>query len=175
MGFVDVFKNPWFARIVFALFLVSSLSMLYLLNTIDTIVNNQLYSFGLRFSLLWANPYWNALHLIYALLAIPAVLSAVGLIASFVKPKDRMMIRHVDDRPRARASSKRAVLYKCKHCGKTFSNPETRAFLKGGRVRSFYVCPFCHRTLAEQMKRPDDGIQLEPNFEELVRSEKVAP
>lgn len=51
------------AKFVVAVFimvcLISLLEMTILTTRIDTIIHNQLYEFGLRFSQQWATPYWN--------------------------------------------------------------------------------------------------------------------
>lgn len=44
-----------------------ALISLYSFSQVDNIVNQTLYSFSLRFSLDWANPYWNMAHVLVAM------------------------------------------------------------------------------------------------------------
>ena len=61
-GLVDSYL--W--KVVLLLWIVSSFFVLFLLGRIDWIVHHELYGFGLQFSVVWADPYWVSLRLIYA-------------------------------------------------------------------------------------------------------------
>ena len=71
--------------------------VIYLLLTrVDTIVNVQLYEYGLQFSNNWADPYWASIHLIIAFIAFPIVLSCVVFVlglARFTKKVPNIFMR----------------------------------------------------------------------------------
>lgn len=75
----DTLEDSRSFRVVLAFWFASSLIIVFLLGRIDWIMHHELYSFGLQFSYLWANPYWLSLSSIYICLAIPSFLSAVLL------------------------------------------------------------------------------------------------
>jgi hypothetical protein len=175
--------------VVFALWLFSSLSLLYLLKVIDSIVNNQLYNFGLQFDSAWANPYWNSLHLVYVLLAVPAVLSVFGLVASFGKTDDQLVVKHVTKShdqivvkhvttrmapPPLQMPQKNATVINCKHCGSVIRNPEIKVSLRNGKSQSAYMCPFCHQTVfCDQEGHSNGGVRLEFNAEKNVQGNEL--
>lgn len=81
----------WLVRAVLILWLVCSAFIVYFLRRVDWIVHTQLYSFGLRFSLDWAQNYWAFVTAIYMFLTVPIVLSVIYLgldILGFVKTKE---------------------------------------------------------------------------------------
>jgi len=51
----------------------------YTLSQLDQIVHGQLYKYGLKFSLEWANPYWNLLRVTLILIDVIAVSTVIGL------------------------------------------------------------------------------------------------
>lgn len=63
--------------IVLTIWTVNGILIFFLLTRLDTIVNVQLYNYGLQFSNDWAEPYWSSSHLMMIFLALPIVLSAV--------------------------------------------------------------------------------------------------
>lgn len=65
--------------------LASAATAAYSLTLIDRIVNSQLYSFGLQFSLDWANPYWTVLRLTLALLGLVAAFTVVNMVFIYRK------------------------------------------------------------------------------------------
>ena len=149
---IDLLRKYWFVKVVLAVWLTSLVPVLLLLSRIDSIVHGDLYNFGLQFNPAWADPYWNALHLIYIFLAIPAVFSIVTLIVGF---------KSVDDganRSKTRGSAKlsngqtkmvreNSMLIRCVKCGKVFGKPLTILDFSNGKPRLANVCPFCNHVL----------------------------
>jgi hypothetical protein len=60
--------------------LTAIVAVYYSLTLLDSIVHVSLYSYGLRFSSEWANPYWMTLRVVQALLGMIAVLTVVNTI-----------------------------------------------------------------------------------------------
>jgi DNA-directed RNA polymerase subunit RPC12/RpoP len=143
---------------------------------IDSIVNSNLYNFGLQFSLAWANPYWNDLHLIFILLAVSAALSVVVLIAGFGKTSENdRVVRRVSNNVsnvQPQTAKEHSVLIRCVHCGKVFSKPETMLDFSNGKPQLANVCPYCEHVLGKpDEKRPDESVKAEFDEEEEVQTE----
>ena len=154
---MDLFRKYWFVKVVLALWLVSSVFLVLLLSRIDSIVNVDLYNHGLQFSLAWADPYWMALHLIYIFIAVPAIFSAVVLIAGFGKTGDSA--NRVNKQVNAKLSNgqvkifkENSMLIRCVQCGKVFNKPLTMLDFSNGKPRLANVCPYCNHVLGS----PDD-------------------
>jgi len=75
-------------------------SAVYTLTQIDQIVHGQLYSYGLTFSLEWANPYWNLLRVTLILLDVVAVSTVISL--ALTLHKYRVMKKISDKKTRIR-------------------------------------------------------------------------
>jgi hypothetical protein len=73
----------WVSFVIFAVWIVSGSLVLYLLTRVDTIVNVQLYDYGLQFSNNWAEPYWASIRLMMVFLSLPMVLSTVVFALGF--------------------------------------------------------------------------------------------
>lgn len=158
MNLIDLFRKYWFVKVVLSLWLASSVFLVLLLGRIDSIVHGDLYNFGLQFSVAWADPYWTALHLIYVLLVVPAVFSAVVLIAGFGKTGDGTnKVRQTRDKPsgQAQISKENSMLIRCLKCGKVFSKPLTMLDFSNGKPRLANVCPYCNHVLGSA---DDKGI-----------------
>lgn len=67
----------WVSFVVLGVWIVNGILIFYLLNQIDTIVNVQLYNYGLQFSYDWAGPYWTITRLMMLFLGLPMMLSTV--------------------------------------------------------------------------------------------------
>jgi hypothetical protein len=67
----------WLSVIVVGIWIVNGVLITYILMSIDSIINGQLYGFGLQFSPSWAEPYWMSLNLTYVFLGLPLVLSLI--------------------------------------------------------------------------------------------------
>lgn len=72
--------------LIFAIIVIAATaSAAYILNLLDRIVHGQLYNYGLQFSLEWANPYWNLLRILQALLVVIATATTVNAVLSVRK------------------------------------------------------------------------------------------
>lgn len=174
MGLIDLLRKPLFAKIVLMFWIFSSVFLVFLLRMIDSIVHGDLYDFGLQFSVAWADPYWNALHLIYIFLAVPAALSVIVLIAGFGKKgDDNRVVRRVANKvsnAQPQTATEHSVLIRCVHCGKVFSKPETMLDFSNGKPQLANVCPYCEHVLGKpDEKRPNESVRAE--VEEEVQTE----
>lgn len=68
---------------------MSAAVVYFLFKDIELIVHGTLYSYGLRFSSDWADPFRLVTWVVYVCLALPAALSVVGLVSSFIREKER--------------------------------------------------------------------------------------
>ena len=146
-GLVDSYL--W--KVVLLLWIVSSFFVLFLLGRIDWIVHHELYGFGLRFSVVWADPYWVSLRLIYACLAVPSVLSGVVLGLDLWK-KRGVVLRGKgkgDGNGRVEVLRKSNMLVRCPNCRRVFSKPLVMLDFSDGRARLVNVCPYCNHVLGE--------------------------
>ena len=146
---------PWFAKMVFVMWLVSSVFVVVLLGQIDGIVHGRLYDFGLTFSYDWAVPYWTNLRLIYICLTFPAFLT-VGMFVfgfwSYLRGGRVPVVRQVEETKRDKVSEESArdsMLIACSKCGKRFSRPILMLDFSGGKTKLVNVCPFCGARLGE--------------------------
>jgi len=161
----DLLGDYWFARIVLVLWLVSSFFVLFFLGRIDYIVHHDLYDFGLRFSLEWANPYWVTLRLIYVYLAVPAVLSAVVLGLDFWRKVNSN--KRVSRRRRKPESGKvqplreNSMLISCPSCKRVFGKPLVMLNFDSGKPRLVNVCPYCNAVLGNAVLGSADEESLE--------------
>lgn len=60
--------------------LAATFSAAYALTLLDQIVHDQLYNYGLQFSLEWAGPYWTFLRITLALLGVVVIFTAIGVV-----------------------------------------------------------------------------------------------
>lgn len=170
MGLFDLLRKPWFGKVILILWLFCSVLLVFLLRMIDSIVHGELYSFGLQFNVAWANPYWNAMHLVYVLLAVPAFLSVIVLIASFTTTSDYRVVKRSNrvDKGQFRIARNQSVPVKCTYCGKVFRKPKTMLTLKNGKLQSADVCPYCEHVLGKTDERhPDESVRMESDEEEI--------
>jgi uncharacterized Zn-finger protein len=167
------FNGYWLMRIALVLWLVSSALVLFLLSRIDSIVHGALYNYGLQFSFAWADPYWNALHMIYVFLAIPIVVSGAALVSSFWRRGDeRRVSTSVVSKPSGSAvqsSRENHMLASCPSCKKVFSKPLIMLDFGGGKTRLVNVCPYCNHVLgdAEEGERDRDEVAVRDLEEEV--------
>jgi uncharacterized Zn-finger protein len=152
----DVFGAGWFAKVVLAVWLTSSVFVLFLLKKIDEIVHGQLYHFGLQFSLDWAAGYWMYMGMIYVFLAVPVVLSLVVLGFGFLR-KTRggsEVVKH-EAKPvseKTQPSKENYMLISCPNCKKVFSKPLVMLDFSGTKTRLVNVCPYCNTKLGQPNK-----------------------
>ena len=79
-------------RSVLLLWIINATIMLFLLNSIDAIVNTQLYNFGLQLSADWILPYWTYIRLSYALLGLSIILSLLALAIGYVRKNEQATV-----------------------------------------------------------------------------------
>jgi hypothetical protein len=136
--------DNWFSDAVIILWLVFGATITLSLSRIDSIVNVELYSYGLQFSLNWAVPYWTALRFIYVFIAIPTTLCALELIfAAWSAISGRQLI----DRPiyvKTQPSLRTEPVH--------LSGPEPR---KVGQPGSPSQCPSCRREVKRALVMMD--------------------
>ncbi len=72
----------WVPLVIIAFALVSIIALLQL----DGIVNVNLYSYGLQFSLNWANPYWLTIRLALTMMSL-TIVTAIAFQASMLLKK----------------------------------------------------------------------------------------
>ena len=116
--------------------LLSYVSIVYLLMSVDQIVHQTLYQFGLEFSYDWANRYWMLLRISLVLLGLMAAAASMNLTFTFWqrlrKPGSRTT------KAETASTAHTPSLFQCRSCG--------RAFRYARRVH-INICPFCNTTL----------------------------
>lgn len=171
MGLFDLLRAPTFGKVILLVWLFCSVLLVFLIQKIDSIVHGQLYNFGLQFSYVWADPYWNALHLIYVLLAVPGILSAIALIAGLAKPSRPRVVKRArkgTNRSQLRRTRNQSASFRCANCGRVFSKPKTMLTLRDGKLQSANVCPYCKHVLGKADERhPSESVVVEPDQEEV--------
>lgn len=144
--------NGWFVRVVLVLWLVSAVFVVYLLVKVDWIVHNQLYDFGLQFSLDWALGYWAVVRAIFVFLAVPIFLSVAyfGLeFWRFARGRE-VAVRRKPSPPvskRVEATRENHMLISCPKCKRVFTKPLVMLDFSGGKTRLVNVCPYCNHVL----------------------------
>jgi hypothetical protein len=73
----------WISYVVLGVWIVNGFLVIYMQFQIDTIVNVQLYSYGLQFSKQWADSYWMSSRLTMVFLGVPMALSTAVFVAWF--------------------------------------------------------------------------------------------
>lgn len=147
--------NGWFVKIVLIACLISNIFVLYFLLRIDYIVHNQLYSYGLHFSLDWAASYWAFLNVIFAFLAVPIILSVAyfGLeVLRFIKRGKVVQQASVEatDKPAVKSvktEETNHMLVNCPKCRRVFSKPLVMLDFTDGKTKLVNVCPYCNHVL----------------------------
>jgi len=165
----EVFNVPWFARVVFIVWLISSVFIVIMLSRIDGIVHGELYDFGLSFSYDWATPYWFNLRLIYICLAFPAFLTIGMFVFRFWNhlrsEKVPVVVRRIGKVKKGKVGEEGVVrgsmLIACSNCGKRFSRPILMLDFSGDKARLVNVCPFCGAKLGENSEMKKTGLDIE--------------
>jgi len=153
-------ENSSFVRVVLVLWLTSSFFVLFLLGRIDWIIHDDLYDFGLQFSLDWATPYWALSRLIYICLAVPSILSAIVLGLDFWKKfrsKKRVSVS-VGKRAGVKFqwSKGNSLIISCPSCKKTFGKPLVMLDFSSGKSGLVNTCPYCNARLGEEYVEEDE-------------------
>ena len=147
--------------------IISAVVMLFSLNSIDTIVNSELYDYGLQLSANWLLPYWTYIRLNYALLALPMILSLFVLLLGFRRKKEKVAVNETKQ-PKSRIqpvisrdnkvtevnslatkdNSNRLMF--CSACGRKFSKALTLLNFDNGKSMIITVCPYCNHKLESE-------------------------
>ena len=80
----------WLGYIILGVWIINGVLVSFLLTRIDSIVNGQLYGYGLQYSREWAEPYWTSLNLIYVFMGVPMALSSIVLALALRMRKQRL-------------------------------------------------------------------------------------
>ena len=151
-------NNQWFSRIILAAWVISTVTVIFLLRQIDQVVHVQLYNFGLRFDHAWADAYWTYRNLIYVCLGLPMVLSVFAIALGFTKKIDKppetpvkqgLKPTHpiIREEPKVRESRANAIT--CPNCKKTFSTPLVSLNFEKGKTKLVKTCPYCNHVIGE--------------------------
>jgi DNA-directed RNA polymerase subunit RPC12/RpoP len=162
-------------RTVLVVWVINAVIMLFLLNSIDVIVNTQLYDFGLQLSADWLLPYWTYIRLSYALLGLSIILSLLALAVGYfrknaltaVNPiaknlaKDPTKPHIIAGRQLQRKEENQTSVKSeyntenfCSSCGKNFSRPLVLLDFEDKKNQLVNVCPYCNHKLDNKSKQP---------------------
>jgi uncharacterized Zn-finger protein len=153
------FMEVQFARLVLIFWFISSFIIMLLLGQLNWLVHGEFYDFGLEFSMVWAQPYWIILRLIYVWLIGPSVLGAVALGFDFWKKANDN--KHVSESEGKRAVGKvqplkgNSMVISCPSCKRAISKPLVVLDFDSGKAKRVSVCPYCNAKLGvttEKMK-----------------------
>jgi len=149
--------------------IISGVTMLFSLNVIDMIVNNELYDFGLQLSADWLMPYWTYMRLNYALLGISLVLSFLALAVGLSRRNEQLQENVITDPQKHQPITQRntlrqkernlpqadgIIMISCSACGKEFSRPMVSLSFEEGKNRLVNVCPYCNHILEDEDEQP---------------------
>ena len=170
MGLKRILSDGWFTRVVMVCWIICAVSIFFLFKNMELIVHGQLYSYGLRFSPDWADPYRIYTWLIYLFLGLPVVLSGIILVSSFFKVEkvpDKQSLVPQKTRPskmNVKLESRSVVVdvpkrvenvngslnddgISCPHCKKVFGRALVMLDFRSGNNRLVSVCPYCNHLL----------------------------
>ncbi len=81
---LPVIIRPKVVLTLLVVLLVTTASSLFLITYIDTLVNGELYSYGLQFSYGWAGKYWANLQILVVSLAVGIILASISFISFLI-------------------------------------------------------------------------------------------
>lgn len=170
--------NNWFVRVILVLWLVSSAFVILLLGNIDWIVHNELYSYGLHFSLDWAVGYWATLRAIYVFLAVPIVLSIFyfGLEVWRFAKGGEIVVKGKPIKPTSRSAKdveQNHMLISCPKCGRVFSKPLVMLDFSSGKTRLVNVCPYCNHVLNLETETVKEDVRVADLDEKKVKDCRI--
>ena len=130
--------------------LIASVSLVYLLLTIDHIVHYALYEFGLQFSYDWANPYWMFFRISLVLLGLIATAASLNVAYFFWKmTRTPVVIKNSRESNKPEVAPPRASepsLFKCSSCGRIITDPLRILNINSQGPETNEICPFCNAT-----------------------------
>jgi uncharacterized Zn-finger protein len=163
MGFKDMLGNSFFMRVVLALWIVSSVFVVFLMGMIDGIVHGELYGFGLQFSYVWASPYWAFVRLVYVCLAVPSFLSVAALVFGFLNRRktEKRVSKNVEAKPagamvQSPRENQNHMVISCPSCKRVFGKPLVMLDFSGKKTRLVNVCPYCNHVLGSADEKESD-------------------
>lgn len=170
------FMEDQFIRLVLIFWFVSSFVVMLLLGQLDLLVHNELYDFGLEFSVVWAQPYWMTLRFIYVWLVGPSVLGAIALSFDFwKKTNDNKRVSEGGGKSgvgKGLLLKGNSMVISCPSCKKTFGKPLVVLDFSGGKAKLVNVCPYCNAKLGvangEDEKDFETGV-LSPDEKVKIR------
>jgi hypothetical protein len=100
MGFKRSSISQWLNPLILLAIIVTSALTMIFVNQIDRIINIQLYKYGLQFNTSWANQYWTYATIIYTILSLIIVLSALSLILGLKVSKKEKAVNQKQTQPK---------------------------------------------------------------------------
>jgi len=172
MSWKGLFNGFWFVRVVLVLWLVTACFVVFLLGRIDEVVHVWLYDFGLQFSLVWAEPYWGFLRLVYVVLAVPMFLSGVVLVFSVFGRGGGGEVRVVRREVKAvQPLRENHMVVSCPKCRRVFGKPLVMLDFGGGKARLVNVCPYCSSVLGsadvDEKDKEEENVRVVDLEEEV--------
>ncbi len=157
----DILENSTFIKATLAIWLVSLVFVLILLNRIDGIIHGDLYHYGLQFNLDWASNYWAFMRLIYFFLALPSALTIATLVSGLLRRGSRSSLNSVrETKPsnrRVQDLKENNMVIGCPKCKKMFSKPVVMLDFSSGKSKLVNVCPYCNSVLGND--KEDKNIE----------------
>ena len=149
---------------VLLVWVISGAVILLSLSIIDTIVNQELYDFGLQLSADWLLPYWTYIRLTFALIGVSLALSFLALIFGLSRRNRQLeedlpnphnqgnaiqvnTSRKTDENL---SQTSDCLLISCPACGKEFGRPMVILSFEKGKNAMVNVCPYCNHVLGDK-------------------------
>jgi len=165
------FQVSFLLKVTLAMWLLSTVFVLFFLNKIDGIIHGELYNYGLQFSFGWATGYWVLLRSLYICLAVPSALSIIALGLSLVKRVNggQSASQNGNKPGYSRVqTSQNSMIINCPNCRRMFSKPLTMLDFSTRKAKLVSVCPYCSYVLGKADEKNPSNIQvLEPEKKEV--------
>jgi|YelNatPaOPRAMG01_1025707.scaffolds.fasta_scaffold25314_1 DNA-directed RNA polymerase subunit RPC12/RpoP len=185
------FKDSTILRVMLILWIVSSAITLVLWSQIDSMVNGELYNYGLKFNYDWWASYSAIFRIAQAFILFHIALSIVVLSLNLfawlrgekldltVKTKppltasEKVVSRKVERNKEPKKEAEQGtMLIACSKCGKTFARPLLMLDFSGERTRLINVCPYCSAKLGENDRSELGGFYIkEPEEKKTYKNE----
>jgi hypothetical protein len=164
-------QGSWFQRIVLLVWITCAVLVFYSQKTIDSIVNETLYAYGLQFNEAWHQPYWIYANILYYSQYVCLALSAVALVSGFKKKAAVMKEapKIVEEPPKSEPvheeANGRGIVISCSSCKRVVSKPLAMLDFSGGKAKLVNVCPYCNAVLGTAEKQDDQDVIVDPGKE----------